>query len=362
MKDVLLLLGSNIQLSPYVQKYIKLIRADGCNPVLLYWDRGSVSDEESDNDYKVIRYTKKIDNDMFPLKKIPFFLSYRKKIETVLESRKWDLVIVFTTPLAILISDLLYKRYAGRYIIDYRDPTVLEKLWIFRHRLGKAIYYSCITAISSKAYGSYLPYKEKLLMNHNYSKGSFSAGENESKSDKIRIVFWGCVRDYEANIHFLQKLKNDERFTICYYGTYDNKGKKIKQYCEINHISNVIFYGKYKYEDRGEIAAQADLIHNVYSNTGKKGNPSMGNKFYDGILFKVPQICLKGGYMGKMVEQYHIGITIDWEGNYADRIYQYFRNLDRETFKKNCDRCLKDILDEEKRFETLINRILLEES
>lgn len=38
---------------------------------------------------------------------------------------------------------------------------------------------------------------------------------------------------------------------------------------------------------------------------------AMGNKCYDGIIFRIPQVCLWGSFMGKCAEDAGVGISLD---------------------------------------------------
>ena len=59
---------------------------------------------------------------------------------------------------------------------------------------------------------------------------------------------------------------------------------------------NVFFHGEYSAADRLNMAKNTDIIHNLYDKTDKTSHIAMGNKYYDGPLFSLPQLCTTDSY------------------------------------------------------------------
>ena len=75
---------------------------------------------------------------------------------------------------------------------------------------------------------------------------------------------------------------------------------------------------------------------------------AMSNKFYDGPIFYLPQLCMEGSFMGEVAEKEQIGFSCNpYDDGFLDQIYDYYTNLDREIFTLNCDKylskCLKEV-------------------
>ena len=65
---------------------------------------------------------------------------------------------------------------------------------------------------------------------------------------------------------------------------------------------------------------------------------AMGNKYYDGPIFYIPQLCMKGSFMERCASDAGIGLSCDpFCDGFTDSIVNYYSDLDREEFKKNCD-------------------------
>ena len=119
--------------------------------------------------------------------------------------------------------------------------------------------------------------------------------------------------------------------------------RNLKKYAETNNIENVFFHGEYKPEERYEFVKNTDIIHNIYNDSNMMH--AMSNKYCDGAIFRIPQICTKGSYMGEKVEEYGIGRAVDIDSeNLADDIYAYYSNIEENTFKANCDKLEKTII------------------
>ena len=96
-------------------------------------------------------------------------------------------------------------------------------------------------------------------------------------------------------------------------------------------------------EERYEFVKNTDIIHNIYNDTNTL--LAMGNKYYDGLIFRIPQICMLGSFMGQLCEKHGIGISLDPQDEYfADKLYYYYKNLKIQDFYNGAERVLKDVL------------------
>jgi hypothetical protein len=85
----------------------------------------------------------------------------------------------------------------------------------------------------------------------------------------------------------------------------------------------------------------------------------MGNKFYDGIVFYIPQLCNEGSFMGQKVETAGIGIALDPnKENFADLVFEYYNSLNWEDFNVMCDDTLKKVVAEYSEGTEIIQDIL----
>ena len=164
----------------------------------------------------------------------------------------------------------------------------------------------------------------------------------------IRISYWGLIRHVTANKKLIDALGNDSRFELHYYGRMQQDGRDIQEYAQDKKYTNVFFHGQYMPEDRYDFAKRTDLIHNIYNHDNKVTMNAMGNKYYDGAIFHIPQICTEGSFMGELVEKNKIGLELNLDdSNIADKIWNYYDELDWKTFDQNCDKVMKEIIEEQ---------------
>ena len=118
----------------------------------------------------------------------------------------------------------------------------------------------------------------------------------------------------------------------------------------------MFFHGEYKPEDRYTFVRNTDLIHNIY----KDGNMmlAMGNKYYDGLIFYIPQLCMKGSFMGEKCTEKGIGFECDpFEEDFAKCIVNYYEHIDFTHFKHQCDKEINGLVDEYNNGKRLCNKI-----
>ena len=85
---------------------------------------------------------------------------------------------------------------------------------------------------------------------------------------------------------------------------------------------------------------------------------AMGNKYYDGIIFRIPQVCFPGSQMSKMCEAAGIGVSLDpRKEDFCDNLYSYYQALNRSVFDQHCDTELNRVMGEYNMGRELINAI-----
>ena len=230
----------------------------------------------------------------------------------------------------------------------------------YRKAVENIINRSALSFTSSDGFRKYLPDTEKLLTSHNLLV-SLLEHKSEAVKEKhtpIRVAFWGLLRNQGVNRAVIENLGGDERFELHYYGRaqgamLDIVTRAAKEY------ENVFFHGEYNAKDRPEMAKNTDLLHNMYSMSDKTAAIAMGNKYYDGVMFKLPQLCTGGSLMGDLCEKYGVGLSCDPnDPDLANKLYEYYESLNREKFTASCDMELSRILEEVEQGNRSISKVL----
>jgi len=340
---------TKLKYMPYKNFYLDNIDHKVNDIHLLYWNRDCKQEDLSQYNSLTLHEFLCYQEDEVPKKfKLHSFLKYRTYVKSVIQKNNYDFIIILHTLPGILIIDDLLKRYSGKYILDYRDSTY-EEFLLFKKMVHLMVRNSSVTFVSSDAFRKYLPSDKRIYTSHNILIDSLHHREDKDKkgipSEKIRMAFWGFIRHEEINKKIIAQVTKDKRFELHYYGREQETALNLKRYAKEIMADNVYFHGEYKPEDRYEFINNTDVIHNIYNDNNMM--LAMGNKFYDGIIFRLPQLCMKGSFMGERVEKFQVGLMCDpREEFFLENVYKYYSNLDRNAFNNNCDIALDSVLKE----------------
>ncbi len=334
---------------PYMNFYIRSLKDCGHELHILSWKRDKQPDDEAPKGIKHHEFYRPLDDEILKIKKIPAFAAYRKLLIKLIKKEKFDFFICLHTLPGVLVYRRLCGEYKNRFILDYRDFT-FENIRFYAKIIEKLAKASKLTFVSSGGFRRYLPDIPDILPSHNINPEEANLGSSQkhdaSENGKIRISFWGYIRHERVNIRIIDSLRGDGRFELHYYGREQQTARRLKEYCGKVSAENVFFHGPYSPPDRRVIAEKTDMIHNVYDG-GSTEEIAVGNKYYDSLLFCLPQICAKGSYMGALAERDGVGISLDPYGEgFADALWEYYNSIDRDAFVKACGKRLIEITDE----------------
>lgn len=346
---VLVIGPGKMKYMPYAHFYLDNMDWNEHEVHVAYWNRDEKDEDLSQ--YKGLylhEFRRFMVNDA-PLKtKLRLFYSFRRFCIKLLKQQEFDFIIVLHSIPAVVLYDWLTKHFKGRYIFDYRDSTYEPRVKFFKKAVGNLIRCSYVTFTSSDGFREYFPMdcQDKVVTSHNLLEDSLLHRDYRKEgSEKIRIGFWGFIRHVEMNKHLQDRIGNDPRFELHYYGREQIDAQMLKDYARNNAYNNVYFHGEYKPADRYEFVKQTDLIHNIYldANTLR----AMGNKYYDGIIFRIPQICFPGSQMSKMSNEAEVGVSLDpRDRDFCDKLYDYYQSIDRTKFYQHCDKELERVMEE----------------
>lgn len=336
---VLLLGFGKIAYMPYMHLYTDLLNGVDCE--LIYWDRDGKPDSEPPACInKTYRFASYLEEQLPFQKKLVHFWKYRQFVRQILKKNKYDFIYVLHTTPGLTLLDVLCRKYRCRYSLDFRDVSY-EYIEIYRKLVGIMAKNAKITFVSSDAFRKFLPENLPIYTVHNYLGESVNHRDvrtNTSREvDVIRVSYWGLIRQVDVNKKLIAALGNDPRFELHYYGRMQEDGRCMEEYSKLQGYRNVFFHGSYMPNERYDFAVHTDVIHNVYDTGYTTGN-AMGNKYYDGLIFRLPQICTKGSYMAERIEREGVGLSVDLDDpKLADHIWNYYRQIDWEVFSTNCD-------------------------
>jgi len=337
----ILIIGfSNINYMPYLNFYLSNIDTRINDVDVIYWDReGNCNGENLKDSVNYHPFTKVISDQIPKYKKIVSFIRFKAYCYKYLRNNKVDYIVLLHTSPAVLLRRILFKKFKYKYIFDFRDITY-EKYWLYRKTVEKIIRFSEQTFLSSERFKSIFSseVQDKFVVTHNVNINVIECVNipNYNRKDKkIKITFWGFLREQKTNELLINAFSSDNRFELHYYGKIQSIALALMKYVEVRRIDNVFFHGKYKPKDIPLIVSNSDLVHNVYSGSAMK--LAMSNKFYEAIAYFRPQICLEGTFMADMVMRYSCGFALNiLSENLAEEVYNYFTSISANEFSTNC--------------------------
>ncbi|MBX0357722.1 hypothetical protein [Halobacillus sp. Nhm2S1] len=337
----------NIEYCPYLEKYKQVLDKENIEFEVLYWNRDELKTEYPDN---YLSFNERSRRSKKKLLKIMDFIKFKKWLTKNIKTNGYEKIIILDTLSGILISKLLQREYKKKYIFDIRDYSY-EKIESFFRVEKKVIDSSYFTCISSEGFKKFLPKDYNYIMAHNFNYNNLSISSNfvkKKKGEKLNIVWIGSVRYYEHQKKIISKLKNDSRFHLIFHGAGPYLDK-LFEYTNQEGVKNITFTGFYNNEDKASLLLDADIINNSYDpEVGYAVKYAISNKYYDGVIFKIPQLVEVGTYKDNKVKDSGVGFSIDVNNdNFANILYDHYFNINERKFNENCNLELKKFTSED---------------
>ena len=331
---------------PYLNFYLGQLNCKTNDIHLLYWNRDGKKEKIPEN-VKCHEFAYIMQDDIPKINKLRGFAKYKKYAIALIRQERPDFIIVLHSLPCILLSKVLLSEFRKKFIFDYRDYTY-ENFYPYRKIIYRLINFSKATFISSDGFRQKLPAAENIYISHNISTDPLLR-RLEAKhfvSIPIRVGFWGFIRHEQLNRLIIYRLANDRRFELHYFGRKQAIANSLEKYANQLNAKNVFFHGSYSPGEQDQFAKKIDIIHNIYSNTEAPSQLfAMTNKYYDGLIYRLPQLCMCGSYMGENVHSKGLGLICDPEDpQFADEVWQYYQELDVAKFSDCCDKELERII------------------
>ncbi len=345
---------------PYSERYLEILEKYSIEYEVLYWNR---SGTEIDRPTNFISYSLRSELKSNKFRKIKDFYRYYEWLRVELKEKKYDKLILLSTLSGFIVLPQLLKKYKRKYIFDIRDYSYennklyfLVEKWIIENA-----YFTCI---SSSKFRVFLPKDSEYVLTHNFSPIEINGTIKFKKkivNDILNVVWIGSVRYLEYQKFILDSLGNDKRFRIIYHGTGPEL-QDYKDYISAQSYDNVFFTGKYVNVDKAKLLKDADIINNAYGKDNETAiKYAVSNKYYDGIIYGIPQIVESGSFKEKLIKENNLGISINNPNdNLADLLYEYYYSIDEVKFNETREALIKKILVEDKVFTEGVKSFLID--
>lgn len=332
---------------PYLKYYEDIIKNEKVDYECVFWDRfTNANTEKINNEYTL--HIKCLPGGNKIGKIIPM-LKYKYVVEKIIKKEQYTHLIILTTLPGVLINKILLKKFKNKYILDIRDYTY-EKYTFYKNIVNKLVDNSFVTAISSRGFLRFLNDNEKIISCHNISNTN---GIKETCADfrnkkQITIGFLGNIRYFEENCKLIDALANNPKYKLVYIGR-PNIDCDLEGYCKSKNITNVVFKGEFKNDDKPKLYKEIDLINAVYGNNSLEVTTLLPNRLYEGLLLKKPVLATAGTFLGDIVKENKVGLCLNLDNKNIDKkIEEYISTLNFGEFNLNCKKMLDEIEKEQR--------------
>lgn len=335
----------DLYVCPYLHRYTEACEANNVSFEFLFWNR---SGENLNLPSNYIYFDMPSKEEQSFVTKLFDFIKYRRWLKKQIKSKKYEKLIVLSTLSGIILFDIL-KKYRSRYVFDIRDYSY-ERIKLFFSLEKKLIENSAYTAISSPGFKAFLPLNDYSIIHNMQSSEASFRGEFRKKDfgATLNVVWNGTMRYFKHQKKVIERLANDDRFVVYYHGT----GPELEQYKEFvktNNIENVIFTGRYDNSKKNELLKDADILNNSYwIDNENEVLYALSNRYYDGLIYRIPQLVEAQTYKTSICEENAIGIGIDPRDNdFADRLYEWYFKINQTQFEERCETLLLSAIEDD---------------
>ena len=296
----ILLVGfSKIKYMPYLDFYLKNMNPAEHEIHLIYWNR-DLKPEETGHLKNVVlhEFLCAQEDNVQKSQKIASFLKFRAFAKKVLGKHRFDLVVTLHSMPAVLLKGIWTRKYKDRFIFDYRDSTY-ERHGFFLKMIHSLILASKATFTSSDGFRVLFPEnaQNKIYTTHNLDLAALSLKKPKRiSSDRIRVSYWGFIRDPKTNRALIEKFSADKRFELHFFGREQKTALQLKAYAGEIGAKNVTFHGEYSPEERYDFVKNTlDQIPQASANAKrivglvKEGGRITGYQLSDNSIVKKQQ-------------------------------------------------------------------------
>lgn len=350
MKKILFVSLTNLYLVPYINKYIDAIGGSAQYDIA-YWDRHGVDD----GDYgarKTFVYRKPMSDFAPRADKMLGMAKFCHFAAGYMRRENYDGIVLLHSHAAVLLYTLLRGKYRGRYIFDIRDFS-MENIPLYYAAEQKLIKSAAVTFISSEGFRKFLPEHDYLLVHNNVKIAPAVIREFRSAPrdhSPVRLSFVGMTRFYEQGKQLARCLGNDPRFLVGYFG----KNAQV-MHQTLGEYDNHVYVDQFPPEQTLDFYRRTDMINNVYGNKNPFVDYLSSNKLYYCTLLGLPIVVSPDTFMAELVEKHQIGFVFDHNDPHAaDRLYEYYTNLDWDAFYRSCDAFNALVEADDRKFEEIV--------
>lgn len=345
---VALVLASNTCYAPYLYHYTRILEEQNIDFDIIVWNKDNIEEKGC------ISYDEYADFNSSRLSRLTAYFRYANFVRNTLKNGRYDRVVVFTIFLGILLSPYLKKRFKRNYIFDIRDYSPL--LTFLPYMIRPVILNAYSTSVSSAGFLEWLPKAGRYEISHNYSFDTTIDIRKDKIKDTNVILTIGFLRDFTANKMIIESFKDSVNFALRFVGS-GIAYAPLMNFVHDKEIGNVTFTGPYKKSEEQTFLKDVAIV-NILLGKDINSRTLMTNRFYLAISNEIPVIVNENSIQGEYVKKYNLGVVINDKDSIQEKVINYLNTYDHIVFKKNCEKFLQDIENDQISFVTTIQTFI----
>jgi succinoglycan biosynthesis protein ExoL len=333
------------QPNPRFIKQINYLSINGFQVSVVYFYRDYLADlnENIDKEVQLFSLTT-IENGKY----FSRVFTYARSILTLkglLFKIKPDKILINNIDIMFLLITCMAKRYTSDIIMEISDlrsytfnSNVISAIQRSIDKVFLNNYLSKMIFTSKKFYNFYYykAFQKKVFILENKPLlASLPEKINKNKNKKTTIGIVGLLLQGKAYQTLLDIVKTNNNFELHIYGRGGYQAT-IEKYS--NSFENIRYFGGYDFfKDIANIYSNIDILYMPYDTTNGDLNNKLAlpNKLYEAMYFKVPIITSSGTYLGDLVENYNIGVTVECCN--SKELISVISEMDIHSFKEDFD-------------------------
>lgn len=333
-------IGFNDMISmPYMRFYKRTLESFGVDADYYCWDRSCDGNTLVDGNV----YTFRIKCSDNKLGKVFDMLKWRMKILNVLKRKNYEKIIILTSLPAVLLKRYLSRKFYKNYIFDIRDFTYDNNRY-FKALMKDLCECSYRTFISSPGFRRMLLTEENVLQIHNVDVDIADYGAPNFIKERITLGYIGLIAYDKSCITVIKKLAGT-KYKLYFRGIF--KTQVIQEFCKKNDVRNVEFEGRFVSDEKNKIYRDIDIVNCIYGVKGENNKQyALPNRLYDAVYCCRPIFALKGTALAEYIDKYAIGLTVDEDDDFKNKLDDYISDFNPEKFENNINKC-RSVIEEE---------------
>lgn len=307
-----LLIDSNFPINTRNSKIVESLVNSSFIVDIATWNREDfVIDNQSHKNYHIFTFKSELGN---KVKKLFNSLRYYKFLKNVNESVLPDVIIASHFDMLIMSSIFMKKKQ----ILVYENldiPTHSNKIVLFFLRLFErvALQKANIIIHASRFYKELYTFfeKDQLILENRPNVNRSTMSTRKDKNEKLVVSFIGNIRYIEILKNLILATKEIDKIVIHIYGDGYQRKELLEFVENYNLLDKVFFFGKFLYDQIGEIYHNSDLVWAVYPNRDFNVKYAISNKFHESLEYETPGVFANNTCLGKLIVEKELGFVVD---------------------------------------------------